>query len=131
MLQQSLDKTIGVPMDDRLQKALEFSKYRISLFNRKEDLKIKVNNMLIHAHNGGIFKSTQELISFVKLLLDENTSTVVLIDQNGNPIEIQDLRSFFDDMLGKYFEATNYYHTEYSKLRNARSVNSIYEFVND
>ena len=118
-------------MDDRLQKALEFSKYRISLFNRKEDLKIKVNNMLIHAHNGGIFKATQELISFVKLLLDEDTSTVVLIDQNGNPIEIKDLRLFFDDMLGKYFEATNYYHTEYSKLRNARSVNSIYEFVND
>jgi len=118
-------------MDERLQKALEFSKYRISLFNRKEDLKVKINNMLIHAHNGGIFKTSQELISFVKLLLDEGKSTVVLIDQNGNPIEIQDLQMFFDDVFSKYFEATNYYHIEYSKLRSARSVNSIYEFVND
>jgi hypothetical protein len=118
-------------MDERLEKALEFSKYRLSLFNRKEDLKIKVNNMLIHAHNGGIFGITQELISFVKLLLDHDTQRVVLIDENGNPTEITEIQLFFDDIMSKYFEATNLYHTEYSKLRSARSVKSIYEFVDD
>jgi len=116
-------------MDERLQKALEFSRYRIALFNRKEDLKLKVNNMLVHSYNGGIFKSSQELITFVKLLLDQERTRVVLIDENGNPIEITDLPAFFDDIFSKYFEATNYYHTEYSNLRTARSVSSIYEFV--
>jgi hypothetical protein len=118
-------------MDERLEKALEFSKYRIALVNRKEDLKIKVNNMLTYAHNGGIFKASQELISFVKLLIDANKTTVVIVDTNGNPIEILNLQEFFDELLSKYFEATNYYHIEYKKLRSARSVNSIYEFVND
>ena len=118
-------------MDERLQKALDFSKYRIALFNRKEDLKLKVNNMLIHAHNGGIFKASQELISFVKLLIEGGKQTVVLIDVNGNPIQILDTQAFFDEILSKYFEATNYYHIEYTKIRSARSVNSIYEFVND
>ena len=116
-------------MDDRLQKALEFSKYRIGLFNRKEDLKLKVNNMLVHSYNGGIFRASQELITFLKLLLDQERTRVILIDENGNPIEVTDLQSFFDDIFSKYFEATNYYHLEYSNLRTARAVKSIYEFV--
>jgi hypothetical protein len=118
-------------MDERLQKALDFSNYRIALFNRKEDLKIKVNNMLTHACNGGVFRITQELITFVKLLLDQQRTRVVLIDENGNPVEITDISVFFDDIFGKYFEATNLYHSEYAKLRSARTVKSIYEFVND
>ena len=116
-------------MDERLEKALEFSKYRIALFNRKEDLKTKINSMLIHAYNGGVFKINQELISFVKLLSELQRPKVVLIDANHNPIEILDIKQFFDDIVEKYFEATNLYHSEYSKLRSARSVASIYEFV--
>jgi hypothetical protein len=118
-------------MDDRLEKALEFSKYRIALFNQKEDLKLKVNNMLIHAENGGIFRITQELISFVKLMSDRKQDSIVLIDENGNPIQVSDLESFLDEIISKYWEATNYYHTEYTKLRAARSVKSIHEFVDD
>ena len=118
-------------MDERLQKAFDFSNYRIALFNRKEDLKIKVNNMLTHACNGGVFKITQELIVFVKLLIDQQRTRVVLIDENGNPVEITDIPGFFDDIFGKYFEATNLYHTEYAKLRSARTVKSIYEFVDE
>ena len=118
-------------MDERLEKALEFSKYRIALFNRKEDLKVKVNNLLLYAHNGGMFRISQELISFTKLVLDQNKTRVVLIDENGNPIEITELQKFFDDIFSRYFEATNLYHAEYSKIRSARSVSSIYEFVND
>ena len=118
-------------MDERLEKALEFSKYRIALFNHKEDLKLKLNNMLIHAENGGIFRITQELITFVKLLVDRGNDKVVLIDQNGNPIEVSDLEAFLDDIISKYFEATNFYHAEYTKLRLARSVKSIHEFVDD
>ena len=87
--------------------------------------------MLMHAYNGGIFKISQELISFVRLMIDQGKTRVVLVDQNGNPIEITDTQEFFDEIFSKYFEATNYYHTEYSKLRSARSVSTIYEFVND
>lgn len=118
-------------MDDRLKKALEFSNYRISLFNRKEDIKVKVNGILTHSHNGGIFKITIELIAFVKLLVDAQSTDIVLIDRNNNPIEILDIRKFYDDIFSKYFEATNYYNVEYTKLKQARTVSSIYDFVEE
>jgi hypothetical protein len=118
-------------MDERLAKALEFSKYRISLFNRKEDLKVKINGLLLYAQGGGIFSIKPELIAFVDLLVNRGRTQAVLIDDNGNPIEIADLGQFLDDILSKYFEATNLWHAEYVKLRSARTVKSIYEFVDD
>lgn len=109
-------------MDDRLQKALDFSNYRISLFNQKESIKLKVDTLLTYACNGGVFKASAELVSFIKILIDLNHQSVVLLDINQNPIEITDLAKFQTDILSKYFEATNYYHSEYTKLRKTRSV---------
>ncbi len=116
-------------MDERLKKALDFSNYRISLLNKKEDIKIKFNTMLIHSANGGIFKITQELISFIKLVIDNDREEVVLIDSNNNPIQITDISEFYTEILSKYIEATNYYYFEYNKLKKARSIESLYNFV--
>ena len=118
-------------MDDRLQKALEFSRYRVSLFNRKEDLKIKLKSMLTYAHNGGVFAIDQSLITFVDLLVKQGRDAFVLIDNNGNPIEIVDPQGFLAEIFSRYFEATNLYHSEYTKLKAARSVRSIYEFIDE
>lgn len=116
-------------MEDRLKKAIEFSNYRIGLFNKKEDIKSRVSSMLTYGHNGGIFKINQTLISFVKLIIDHGKDRAVLIDNNENPIEIADLKSFYETIFTKYFEANNYYHSEYERLKKARSVTSIYDFV--
>lgn len=119
-------------MDERLKKALEFSNYRISLFNRKEDLKLAMQQQLTYAHNGGLFRIDHTLICFVKIVLDMDVDRpLVLIDSNGNPIEITDKRGFYETISNRYFEATNLYHTEYSKLKKARTVKSIYEFVGE
>lgn len=118
-------------MDDRLQKALEFSKYRVSLFNRKEDLKIKLKSMLTYAHNGGVFAIDQSLITFVDMLCKQGRDTIILIDTNGNPIEILAPTKFLAEIFSRYFEATNLYHSEYTKLKAARSVRSVYEFVDE
>lgn len=113
-------------MDDRLEKALEFANYRVGLFNQKENIKLKMETMLSYGINGGIFKATPELISFITLISSHGKDTVVLIDINGNPIEITDLDLFKNELLSRYFEATNYYHVEYTKLRKARSVKDQY-----
>ena len=118
-------------MDDRLEKALEYSKYRISLFNRKEDLKVKFKAMLTYAHNGGLFHIDQSLITFVELLTRQDRDRIVLIDANGNPIEINDPAGFLAEIFSRYFEATNLYHYEYTRLRASRSVGSIYDFTGD
>ena len=118
-------------MDDRLKKALEFSNYRISLFQRKEDLKLNMANMLTHANNGGIFKIDPTLICFVKQLVDKKKIRAVLIDSNENPIEVTDLKEFYNVIFNKYFEATNLYHIEYSKLKSSRTVSSLYDFIEE
>lgn len=116
-------------MDERLAKALEFSNYRISLFNRKEDIKTKFNTMLLYSCNGGSFKVTTELLCFVKLILDSGKSNIVLVDLNNNPVEIVEIQKFYNDILSKYVEATNYYNFEYNKLRKSRTVSSVNDII--
>jgi len=108
-------------MDEKLEKALAAANHRLNLLNLKENLKIKFDTIVTYATNGGIFKATRELIVFVKIIIDSNRSTVVLIDENGNPIEITDIPNFYENLLDKYFQATNYYHYEYTKLKKIRS----------
>lgn len=112
-------------MDDRLTKALEYSNYKVTVFSQKQNLKLRLENLLTLAHNGGMFKITQELISFVDALLRKEASEVVLIDLRENPVKITDLQSFYDTIVGLYFEATNEYHMEFEKLRKARSVKQV------
>jgi hypothetical protein len=109
-------------MDDRLTKALEYSNYKVTVFQQKQNLKLRLENLLTFAHNGGMFKITQELISFVSSLLQKDVQEVVLIDSRENPVKIANLEEFYDTILGQYFEATNEYHLEFEKLRKARSV---------
>jgi len=109
-------------MDDRLTKALEYSNYKVTVFQQKQNLKLRLENLLTYAHNGGMFKITQELISFVDALLRREVEDVVLVDARENPVKIANLEEFYDTILGQYFEATNEYHLEFEKLRKARSV---------
>lgn len=112
-------------MDQRLQKSLEFSNYRKVLFNRRQDLRLKVEARLRYSINGGTFEINQTLITFVRVLLDDGRDRVVLIDRNSNPILIEDIRSFYDEIFSRYFEATNMYHTEYTKLKAARTMEDL------
>jgi hypothetical protein len=112
-------------MDQRLQKALEFSKYRKVLSNLRQDLRLKVEARLKYSINGGTFDIDQTLITFVRMLMDDSRDRAVLIDRNGNPILIEDIKSFHDEIFSQYFEATNMYHTEYSRLRSSRSVEDL------
>lgn len=109
-------------MDDRLTKALEYSNYKVTVFRQKQNLKLRLENLLTYAYNGGMFKISQELISFIDALLRKEVNEVVLVDSRENPVKINDLQDFYDTILGLYFEATNEYHLEYEKLRKARSV---------
>jgi hypothetical protein len=112
-------------MDPRLDKALEFSNHKVTQFQQKQNLKLRLDNLLTYAHNGGIFKITEQLVSFVDAILRREVNEVVLIDSRGNPVEITDLQAFQDEIFGLYFEATNEYLVEYDKLRKSRSVKAV------
>ncbi len=116
-------------MDSRLEKALQFSNYRTTLYAQLENLKLKTQNDLMYSHNGGTFKITRGLISFCYALMGDDQSDTILLDVHDLPILISDLKTFTDDIYSKYFEAMNEYYVEYEKLRKARKVSAIVDLA--
>ena len=109
-------------MSTRLTKALEFANYRTTLNNQQSQLKAKIQSQLSYSINGGSFTINRELITFVKLLIDDGEKEAVLLDIYNNPINLS-LESFYE-------EITNDYYAEYEKLRKARKVHKILD-LND
>ena len=112
-------------MSSKLTKALEFANYRTTLNVQHNALKAKVQTLLSYSINGGTFEISQELISFVKLLMEKEYSNAVLLDVYNNPIKIDDLENFLEEILSRYFEAVNEYHAEYTKLKKARKEHKL------
>jgi len=113
-------------MQEQLKKALEFSNYRQTFAIQRKTLKEKIDAKLTYGINGGIFKIDRTLITFVQMLIDQGrTSGVPLIDDNGNPILIDDLPAFKDEILDRYFTSTLEYFEQYQLLKKSRSVEKL------
>jgi hypothetical protein len=113
-------------MDERLQKALDFSNYRQTLAIQRKTLKEKINARLTYGCNSGLFKIDQTLIAFVQMLINEGRiENIPLIDINENPILIVDLNAFRDEILDRYFSATYEYLEEYQKIKSSRTVEKL------
>lgn len=113
-------------MEDQLKKALDFSNYRQSFSIQRKTLKEKAEAKLTYGFAGGLFKIDRSLISFVQMLIDkQRTSGVVLLDLNDNPVLIEDLEKFQEEILDRYFSVTNEYFEEYQSLKKSRSVEKL------
>jgi len=115
-------------MQDEFQKALDFSNYRQTFAIQRKTLKEKIDAKLTYGHNGGIFKIDRTLLNFVEMLIYKDRSEdVVILDVNDNPILVNDLIKFREEIFDRYFSATNEYFEEYQKIKKARSVESLLE----
>lgn len=113
-------------MQEQLKKALEFSNYRQTFAIQRNILKEKIDAKLTYGINGGIFKIDKSLITFVQMLIDlERTTGVPLIDDNGNPVLIEDLVAFRDEILDRYFTSTLEYFEQFQNLKKSRSVEKL------
>lgn len=113
-------------MDERLSKALDFANYRQTLAIQRKTLKEKIDARLTIGYNGGIFKIDRSLISFVEILINKGrTKNVPLLDKNENPILIDDLEKFQDEILDRYFTSTLEYFDEYEKIKKSRTVEKL------
>lgn len=112
-------------MDSRLEKALDFSNYMITLNNQKRLLEEQYQQDLLYYFNGGQFTVTQQLISFCQSLISLEQEETVLLDDNNTPIFIEELSNFLDEILLVYANASNIYFSEYEKLKKNRSVQGI------
>lgn len=115
-------------MDEKLEKALDFANYRQSLAIKRKTIKEKIDAKLTYGVNGGLFKVDRSLITFVQMLIDQGrTTNIPLIDSNDNPVMIEDLETFRDEILDRYFTSTLEYYETIKELNKARSVEKLLE----
>lgn len=115
-------------MQEQLDRALEFANYRQSFAIQRKTLKEKIDAKLTYGFSGGIFKIDRSLLNFVEMLINKGrTENVVLLDINDNPILVEKLEAFRDEVFDRYFTATFEYLEEYKKIKKARSVETLLE----
>ena len=115
-------------MEEEYKKALEFSNYRQTLNIQRKTLKEKIDAKLTFGYNGGIFKIDRTLLTFVEMLINKGRSeNVVLLDINDNPVIVEDLNVFKEDIFDRYFQSTFEYMEEYKKIKKSRSVEALVE----
>ena len=115
-------------MQEQLDKALEFANYRQSFAIQRKTLKEKIDAKLTYGFSGGIFKINRSLLNFVEMLIAKGrTENVVILDVNDNPILVEKLEPFRDEVFDRYFTATFEYLEQYQKIKKARSVETLLE----
>lgn len=115
-------------MDERLEKALSFSDYRTTINNRKAAIRRRFETMLVVHYNNGMFIASKTTVAFVQALLSLGQKDSIIIDENGQPVDVTDLVEFQEKLLHAYHTATNEYSTEMKKLAKARNVKSAMEW---
>lgn len=112
-------------MDDKLKAALEFSNYRLTLNNQKQNLKQRMNTMLTIGYMSSLFTAKLELINFVKQLLDLGVERYIFLDDNENPVLVSDLKEFHARLFSAYTEALNEFYVESEKLKKQRDTKGL------
>jgi hypothetical protein len=115
-------------MDERLEKALDFSNYMLTLNNQKRLLAEKYQEELIHFYSGSQFTLTRELITFVNAMVSADQDEVVITDDNNIPCMVEDLENFYSEIINKYTSASNNYYTAYASLKINRSVEKLVDY---
>lgn len=115
-------------MQEQLKTALEFANYQQTFSIQRKQLKEKIDIKLTYGFNGGLFRIDQQLLTFVDMLCNNGrTSGVVIIDSNNNPVLVENMTEFKDEIFSRYFEATGEYFEKYQALKKSRSVEKLLE----
>ena len=111
-------------MDSKITDALAFANYRLTLQVQRQNIEARVQTALLLSYQSAIFKTTQELISFVdtKLRLGGN---LLVEDQTGNVISILNPGEFLNRLTETYDSAMEMKQSEQQKLKSARSTAKI------
>lgn len=118
---------LGAAIDERLAAAVEQANYRITLNNQKENARSKLRVDMTHATSGGLFVITPELISFTHTLLTIGQTDAVIVDINKNPIFIENLQEFQNQIVTVYYSAMNDFLLEFKRIQKARKPEKLVE----
>lgn len=115
-------------MDERLQKALEFSNYSQTIANQKQQVKNRVNQLCTVHYERGMFTADPTTISFVKTLIDLGKKQAIILDTKENPIEIKNLEEFLDSLVSAYTSGMTELDVEYNKLKKVRNLKKLMDW---
>lgn len=88
---------------------------------KKLELKEKIDTQLHVVYNGGLFKATPELITFLHVCSDME---MIIPDVYENPIKIN-REELKDKLISAYQFAMNSWYTEYQELEQIRSGKNV------
>jgi hypothetical protein len=91
---------------------------------KKLELKEKVETQLYVVHNGGLFKATPELMTFLNTRWYHDTDEMVIEDSYSNPIKI-DRSVLLDELVKAYKFAMNSWLVEYEELQQIRTGKNV------
>tara|TARA_Y200000002_G_scaffold160176_1_gene132316 strand:+ start:511 stop:858 length:348 start_codon:yes stop_codon:yes gene_type:complete len=112
-------------MDDRLEKALDFSNLMITLNNQRNLIHEKFLENCVHYVNGGKFNVNRDIINFCHTLIQNGQKSAILLDDNNTPIEVKELEDFLDEILSIYSKNMNEYLQKFNEIKKNRSVEGI------
>lgn len=116
-------------LDEKLEKALDFSNFRFVLSAQKKNLKAHFQNNLVLRYKDTIFRASPEMISFIATMINfGNWKQAVVLDVNENPINIDNLHEFLEQLVSTYEKAAKNYLIRYEKIKEARSIKKIMEW---
>ena len=99
----------------------ELSRLRIDQQTSKLALAERVEQQLLVTHNGGLFKSSPELICFLTIWSED---TLFVPDVYNNPIKVNRLE-LLAECKAAYQAALIDWHCEYEKLKQQRRAGDI------
>lgn len=115
-------------MEPAVEKAFEIANIMATLNNQKRVLKEEHEQTLYYFYNGGTFRASNDLISYLAALkqlgMDQNPT---ITDYNNIPIYIESLDQFTQAVIDCHVRANNLYHAKYQELKKNRSVKGILE----
>jgi hypothetical protein len=115
-------------MDDKLEKALDLSNFRQTLYNQQQTLFSKVEDLKLLTYRDRLIKTSGQLIALTKIMIDMKYNEFIVDDVNGNPVKIDDPNDFLENIVNTYANAKNEHFKGYEKIRKARSIKKLVNF---
>lgn len=112
-------------MDERLNKALEFSNFLETQNNQKRIFLEQYKENLVYYTRGHKFTVTPELINFCQTLSTTSLIDPILVDDNNIPFVITSIDEFTKELIGVYVFASRKYAADYETIKKNRSVQGL------
>lgn len=109
-------------MDNDLIKAYNFGNYSRTIKNQIDLLKLKMKSQLQFSKHGGSFEVTPEFLIYVKAYADQGIYRAVLLDKYENPVLVENVEEFYDDIMSIRRKVLNEFYEEFEKIRMVRNL---------